>query len=148
MSESSSLDKIRSFYSHDRFATDACKCSILEARPDHAVCTFTIEPVHLNARGAVMGGAIFTLADFALAVASNVGGTPSVSVSNTIEYLSTARGTRLIATCDAEKSGRNLGFYTVNVQDELGTSVARMCATCYRIQSAQHTATHDKERHG
>lgn len=135
MDDTQSLDEIRSFYAKDRFATDACGCRILEARPDHAVCTFDIAPTHLNARGAVMGGAIFTLADFALAIASNVGGTPSVSVSNTIEYLSAARGHRLIATCDADKSGRNMGFYTVDVKDELGTSVALMTATCYRIHS-------------
>ena len=92
-----------------------------------------ITPVHRNAMGAVMGGAIFTLADYALAVACNMGEEPTVSVSNSIEFLASARGGRLIATCDADKSGRSLGFYTIDVADELGTKVARMTATCFRL---------------
>ena len=76
--------------------------------------------------------AIFTLAALALAVACNIGENPTMSVSSTIEYLSVAKGTRLIATADADKSGRSLGFYTVNVEDDLGIKVARMTATCFR----------------
>ena len=79
-----------------------------------------------------MGGAIFTLADFALAVACNMGENPTVAVSNTIEFFSVAKGGRLIATADADKSGRSMGFYTVDVADDLGTKVARMTATCFR----------------
>ena len=54
-------------------------------------------------------------------------------MSNSIEFLASARGGRLIATCDADKSGRSLGFYTIDVADELGTKVARMTATCFRL---------------
>lgn len=126
------LEEVRSFFHNDRFATRACGCEIVEARRGHAVCAFEIGDVHRNAQGNVMGGAIFTLADFALAVACNVGEPPTVAVSNTIEYLNATRGSRLIATCDADKSGRSLGFYTVRVVDDLGTPVANMLATCFR----------------
>ena len=130
--ESMPLEQVQDFFAHDLFAYEACGCRIVEASRGHAVTEFAITPIHRNAMGAVMGGAIFTLADYALAVASNVGENPTVSVSNTIEFLSPARGERLIATCDADKSGRNLGFYTVDVTDDLGTHVARMTATCFR----------------
>lgn len=126
------IDEVRAFFANDRYATEACGCEVLEASVGHAVCAFNIAPVHLNAQGHVMGGAIFTLADFALAIACNMGENPTVSVSNTIEFMSAARGSRLIATCDADKSGRSLGFYAVDVRDELGTPVARMSATCFR----------------
>jgi acyl-CoA thioesterase len=126
------IDQIRDFFAHDLFAYEACGCRIVEASQGHAVTAFDITPTHRNAMGAVMGGAIFTLADYALAVACNVGEKPTVSVSNSIEFLSSARGERLIATCDVDKSGRSLGFYTVDVRDELGTHVARMSATCFR----------------
>ncbi|MDO4538682.1 MAG: PaaI family thioesterase [Coriobacteriales bacterium] len=132
LDENCSLEEVRRTFTFDRFATEACKCQVLEARRGHAVAYFDIEPVHLNAQNHVMGGAIFTLADFALAIACNLGEQPSVSVSNSIEFMSAARGTRLIATCDADKSGRSLGFYTTEVRDELGTPVARMTATCFR----------------
>ena len=82
--------------------------------------------------GNVMGGAIFTLADFALAIACNIGEGPTVAVNNTIEYLNSTKGSTLIATCDADKSGRSLGFYTIEVKDDLDTPVAKMTATCFR----------------
>lgn len=126
------IDQIRDFFAHDLFAYEACGCRIVEASHGHAVTAFDIAPIHRNAMGAVMGGAIFTLADYALAVACNIGEKPTVSVSNSIEFLSGARGSRLIATCDVDKSGRSLGFYTVDIRDELGTQVARMTATCFR----------------
>ena len=64
----------------------------MEGSRDHAVCELDIKDHHRNALGNVMGGAIFTLADFALAIASNTGENPSVSVSSTIEYLSASNG--------------------------------------------------------
>ncbi|WP_165055615.1 MULTISPECIES: PaaI family thioesterase [unclassified Adlercreutzia] len=131
--ENATLEELAAFFSGDKFATEAAGCRIVEARRGHAVCEMElVQGVHYNAMGGVMGGAIFTLADFALAVACNVGEAPTVSVSNTIEFLSGAKGTKLIATCDADKSGRRLGFYTVEVADDTGRKVAKMCATCAR----------------
>ena len=68
----------------------------------------------------------------AFIIACNVNEQPTVSVSNTIEFLSAAKGDKLIAECNVDKSGRKLGFYTVNVSDDTGRKVARMTATCYR----------------
>lgn len=126
------LEEVRVCFAGDLFATEACGCRVLEASRGHAVCEFDVTDVHRNAQGGVMGGAIFTLADFALAVACNVGEAPTVSVSNSIEFMSGCRGSRLVARAEADKSGRSLGFYTVDVSDELGTPVARMTATCFR----------------
>lgn len=125
------LDQIREKFSHDRFATEACGCRVDEARAGHAVCSLDITPAHINEKGVPMGGAIFTLADFAIAVASNVGRVPTFSVSCNIEFLNVARGKRLIATADADRSGHTLGFYTAVVVDELGTPVARMTPVVY-----------------
>ena len=125
------LDQIREKFSHDRFATEACGCRVDEARAGHAVCSLDITPKHINEKGAPMGGAIFTLADFAIAVASNLGRVPTFSVSCNIEFLNVARGKRLIATADADRSGHTLGFYTAVVVDELGTPVARMTPVVY-----------------
>ena len=63
----------------------------------YAKCWLEIQPHHLNAAGTVMGGAIFTLADFAFAVASNWNKPLHVSTTSQITYLGVARGTRLIA---------------------------------------------------
>ena len=130
--ENCPIEEVRELFGGDRFATEACGCRVVEASKGHAVCEFDIADTHRNAQGNIMGGAIFTLADFALAIACNIGEEPTVAVSNSIQYLSVSRGSRLIATCNADKSGRNLGFYTVDVTDDLGKPIAKMTATCFR----------------
>ena len=57
----------------DLFASKQTGVIIDEMREGYAKCSFEILPHHKNAYGTVMGGAIFTLADFAVAVASNQG---------------------------------------------------------------------------
>ena len=125
-------DQIEAVFANDRFATQAAGCRVVEGERGRAVCEMELADVHRNAMGNVMGGAIFTLADFALAIASNTGENPSVSVSSTIEYLSASKGVRLIATCDADKSGRRLGFYTTDITDDTGRRIAKVTATVFR----------------
>ena len=131
-----SLEEAREFFKNDHFATEACGCRVVEASPGHAVCEFDIEKKHLNGFGGVMGGAIFTLADFAVAIASNIGEEPSACVVCSIQFMKGAKGDKLIATASTDRSGRTLGFYTIDVVDNLGTKVAKMTATCSRKPKA------------
>ena len=130
--ENCPIEEVRELFAGDRFATEMCGCRVVEAERGRAVCEFDIADTHMNAQGHVMGGAIFTLADFALAIACNIGEEPTVAVTNSIQYLSATRGSKLIATCTADKSGRSLGFYAVDVVDDLGVAIAQMTATCFR----------------
>ncbi len=127
------IEEVRAFFSGDHFATRQCEAVIDEAAPGRSVCSFTIERHHRNAMGNVMGGAIFTLADLACAVASNVGQQPSVTVSSNVEFIARAKGEKLIATCTADRSGRRLGFYTTRVEDNCGTLVAIVNTACMRV---------------
>lgn len=133
MAETTTLEALKEAYRKDRFATEACHCRIVEAFPDRVVCEMDIEPVHLNANGVVMGGATFTLADFALAVACNLQNPPSVTLSSEIRYLGVAKGSKLLATASVDKSGRRTGFFTVEVTDELGTKVAKVSSTTFHV---------------
>lgn len=126
--EDAPLEQVQRIFADDKFAAGT-GCRVVEASRGHAVCELELTPAHRNGRGGVMGGVIFTLADFAIAVASNVGEEPTVSTNATIEFMSAVRGNRLIATVDTDKNGRTLGFYTCLVTDELGTRVARVVAT-------------------
>lgn len=98
LSDNPTLEEVASYFANDQFATRAAGCTVVEASRGHAVCEMKLTEIHRNATGNVMGGAIFTLADFALAIACNIGEPPSVSVSNTIEYFSATKGEKLIAT--------------------------------------------------
>ena len=80
-------------FSADRFATNAAGIRILKAEDNYALCSMPLGENHLNANGFVMGGAIFTLADFAFAVATNTDpDTMTVSLTSQITYLRPACG--------------------------------------------------------
>ncbi len=123
------LEKIREVFANDRFATICAEAVIDEVDGDMAVCSCKIGDNHRNASGNVMGGLIFTLADFAFAVATNHQGTLTVTVSSTIEFIGTVRGERLVAKAVPDKVGRSMCYYTVDVEDDLGNKVARIICT-------------------
>ena len=131
--EALSEDELRELFKHDHYATDACDCTIEEARPGYARCSFEIQQKHRNQRGEVMGGALFTIGDFAIAVASNASGMAHVAVNCNIEYLTTVKASRVIAEAKADRDGRHLAFYTADITDELGTKVAKMTSVGFAI---------------
>ncbi|HIY82761.1 MAG TPA: PaaI family thioesterase [Candidatus Rubneribacter avistercoris] len=125
-------EQIEEVFQNDRFATQAAGCRVVEGARGRAVAEMELTDVHRNAMGNVMGGAVFTLADFALAIACNIGEEPTVSVDHSVSFLRATKGERLTATATCVKSGRHLAFYNVDVEDNLGKLIARMTATCYR----------------
>ena len=64
------LEQVRQRFTADCFASKMGTV-IEDIKEGYARCYLDITPLHLNAAGNVMGGAIFTLADFAFAVAAN-----------------------------------------------------------------------------
>ncbi len=126
------LKELQRLYENDRFATNA-GCSIVEVDRDRVVCEMPISDGLLNALGGIMGGAIFTLADFTFAVASNLNGIPTVAIESNIRFYSATKGNKLIAVCKTDKDGKNLGHYTVDVTDNLGKSIAGFTAVAYHI---------------
>lgn len=125
-------NQLQEYFSQDKYATQQTKCRIVEGWKGHGVAEMTIEDIHSNAQGKVMGGAIFTLADFALAIASNIAQDPTVNLSTTIDYMTATKGTKLTATADCTKEGRRIAFYDVIVEDDLGALVAKVSIVAYR----------------
>ena len=132
LSDDPTLEEIEAVFANDRFATEAAGCRVVSVEHGRAVCSMELADVHRNAMGNVMGGAIFTLADFALAICCNIGEEPTVSVDSSISFFRSTQGAALTATAVCDKPGRHLGFYTVTVEDDLGKQIAKMTATCYR----------------
>ena len=60
----------KQIFANDRFAA-RCGIELLAVSPGQARARMSLRPDHLNGLGSVQGGAIFTLADFAFAAASN-----------------------------------------------------------------------------
>lgn len=118
------LDEARAFFTADRFAMEVTGITIDEIGPDYAKCSFIAEGRHQAAHGGVMGGAIYTLADFAFAVASNCGGRLTMTTESSIHYLSRAKHPLLTAECRCIKNGKTTCLFETVITDGAGNRVA------------------------
>ncbi len=118
------LEQAREFFGEDYYATKVTGIEIEEVGDHYARCSLELTRNHKNAYGGVMGGAIFTLADYTFAVASNFRQPQTVSVTSQINFIGRAKGSRLIAESRLIKDGRTTCLYGIDVADELGTKVA------------------------
>ena len=121
------LEEARAFFAGDRFATEN-GAVIDEIGADYAVCSMKITPHHLNAAGRVMGGAVFMLADFAFAVASNFGHPADVTTTSQITFLRASQGKMLYARSQEVRRGRTTVYYETSVTDDTGALIARVTA--------------------
>ena len=74
----------------DRFAANA-GCRITEVDAQHAVAVMTVTNDHLNGGNVCQGGALFTLADLAIAALMNYNGQLTFGIYNSIMFVSSAR---------------------------------------------------------
>ena len=127
------LEEARAYFRNDRFAFSN-GMTLDELTEEGCVCSVALRPEHRNALGGVMGVVIFTLADFAFAVASNQDHSPTVALDVNIHFLSAAKGEKLIARARRVKSGRTTSVYEITVTDDLGRDVALFIGTGYKQQ--------------
>ena len=122
-----SLEYLKEFFKNDLFAIKLLGAEILEAHDDYAKCSFKITRNHQNAIEIVMGGAIFTLADFTFAVATNQHEEyNTVSTTANISYLNPGRGEVLYAEAIKIRDGKTVCFYDVNVYNEKNILIAKV----------------------
>ena len=128
------IEEIREYFSGDEFAIKCLGATIDNYDFETGVATVTmqIDNRHHNAQNHVMGGVFFSLADYALAVASNVNQPPSASTNASMSHIRRVKGDVLKAVAHPDKLGRNLAFFTVDLFDEPGNLVAKMTATVMR----------------
>ena len=131
------LNTLREKFVQDLFVSQGLGAVIDEAHYGYAKCSMEIEPRHCNALGIPMGGTIFTLADFAFAVASNQRGRAVVTQASQITFLKSARGKHLTAEAHQVKDGKRVCFYEINVTDELGTEVAFVTVNGYVVKQPE-----------
>ena len=129
---SAHLKQLKDKFIHDAFVADGLGAVIDGASYGFARVSMEIQPRHCNALGIPMGGAVFTLADFAFAVAANQG-RDVVTQASQITFLKAAQGKRLIAEARQVKDGKRVCFYEVKVNDDLGTEVAFVTINGYVV---------------
>ncbi len=117
---------------NDRFA-QLLGIELEEISPGYCLVAMTTTKEMLNAVGIVHGGAIFTLADFAFAVASNSHGKVAVALSAQINYPAAGRlGERLTAVAKEENKTNHTGLYTIEIRDSEEALISLFTGTVYR----------------
>jgi acyl-CoA thioesterase len=130
---------------HDEFSR-WLGLEVTQVAPNVATVRMTVRPEMVNGFGVCHGGIAFSLADSALAFASNTHGRLTVSIENSIRYPAPIMsGDVLTATAVELSASRRLAYFDVTVRKGNGDVVGLFKGTVYRT-SRDHFAdetTHD-----
>jgi len=117
---------------NDRFAANA-GCRITEVDEQHAVAEMTVTAEHLNGGNVCQGGALFTLADLAIAALMNNNGQLTFGISNSIMYVSSAReGDQLRAEACHVANHPKVPSVEVRVTNQEGRLICHVTGMGYR----------------
>jgi acyl-CoA thioesterase len=109
----------------DDKASQGLGIAVVEVAPGRAKLAMTLTERMVNGHGLGHGGFIFTLADSALAFASNSYGQRAVAQHCSVTFLNPARlGMRLLAEATERHRADRGGIYDVTVHDGAGTVIA------------------------
>ena len=130
---------------HDEFSR-WLGLEVTHVAPNAATVRMTVRPEMVNGFGVCHGGIAFSLADSALAFASNTHGRLTVSIENSIRYPAPIMpGDVLTATAVELSASRRLAYFDVTVRKGTGDVVGLFKGTVYRT-SRDHFA--DETKHG
>jgi len=107
--------------------------NLIEVGEGFASAELKVGKQHLNAAEVCHGGAIFTLADIALAAASNSYGNIALLTNGNISvFHATKVGSTLTARAKEISASRKLGHYRVEITNAAGEQIAVYNATVYK----------------
>ena len=119
------------FFLKDAYAAQA-GIELLEVSEGRAKVKMEIRDRHKNSHGTVHGGAVFTLADTAFALASNSHGIPAAAINAHISYVKSATSGTLFAAAEEFSLNPKIATYTVRVTDDSGANIAIFQGMVYR----------------
>lgn len=120
------------FFKNDRFAENT-GIELLEIKEGYSKACLVITEEHLNAGHRTQGGALFTLADLALAAAANSHGALAFSLSSNITFLrSSGPGDTLYAEARERYVGRTTGYYQIDITNQKGDLIATFESSVFR----------------
>ena len=120
------------FFKKDHFA-GRVGVELIEIREGYSKARLVITEEHLNAGHRTQGGALFTLADLALAAAANSHGALALSLSSTITFLrGSGPGDTLYAEARERYIGRTTGYYQIDITNQKGELVATFESSVFR----------------
>lgn len=119
-----SADRVRELFARDRYAA-RLGMELVSDDPERVVVAMPITPDHENFFDATHGGAMFSVADCALSLASNAPGDRAVAIDVHMALTAGSRsGDVLTATAEVATRGRTVATYRIVVTRADG----RVCA--------------------
>lgn len=126
------MEDVKNFFKNDTFA-EHLGIELLEVSKGRAKAKMQIKDHHLNGVNIAHGGAIFSLADLAFAVASNSHKTIALAINASISFLkAVSSGGILIAEATEVSINPKLATYDIRVTNENNELIALFQGTVYR----------------
>ncbi|MCL1943354.1 MAG: PaaI family thioesterase [Candidatus Azobacteroides sp.] len=122
---------IKTFFENDRFAKNA-GIELIEAGNGYAKVSMQVKDMHLNGGNVVQGGALFTLADFAFAVAVNSHAKLTLSIQSSINIFKSETAGMLFAEAREVFSHSKVCNCQVDITNEKGELIATFTGTGFR----------------
>lgn len=112
---------------------------VLETRPGYSKLRMKIRKEMLNGFGVCHGGIPYSVADSALAFASNSHGNVAVAINNSMQYPEALReGDTITAVATERSTTRRLGFYDIEITkdggENSGVTAAYFQGTVYKTE--------------
>ena len=126
------MEKLKKFFDENDFFAKHCGIRLLEVKTGFASAEMNIKDYHMNGAKVVHGGAIFTLADYTFAAASNSHGNFALAINASISFLKAKNTGKLTAVARENNLNAKLGTYTIEVTDENGALISIFQGTVYR----------------
>ncbi|MCR4766056.1 MAG: PaaI family thioesterase [Bacteroidaceae bacterium] len=135
------MDVVEFLNKTDRFAANV-GCKIVEVDSVHAVAEMLVTKGHLNGGNVCQGGALFTLADLAMAALMNNNGQLTFGINNNIMFVSSAKeGDVLRAEAVILSDHHKIPAVEVQVTNQEGKLVCHVTGMGYRKQVALPIST-------
>lgn len=110
---------------------------LVEAADGSALVKMEIKPFHLNGGGRVHGGALLSLADFALAASAISRGDYGSAVSVQMNFMKGVGEGTLWARGEELSHGRSIRHYRITVEDDQQTLIGSFQGTVYIMQNPE-----------
>ena len=116
----------------DRFTANA-GCRLTEVDNEHAIAEMIVTAEHLNGGQVCQGGALFTLADLAIAALMNSRGLLTFGINNSVMFVSSAKeGDLLRAEAVSVSDHHKIPSVEVRVTNQEGRLICHVTGMGYR----------------
>lgn len=126
------IEEAKKHFEGDKYAV-MTGVELEELTDEYSLASLTLSDIHMNANGVIMGGAIFTLADFAFGTLSNNIHKPTVSQQVSINFLGAPKGKKLFAKAVCKKNGIRTIVINIDITDNTGRAVAQFIGTGFKL---------------